>query len=215
MKNKDLAVQNYKRFCELEGSEYIASEFALETILKIINKFKVIAVLELGLGIGSIADTVLKQSKKEKKKISYVGTEKNEYCLNALKSNVINYNQIELYSELNQIKNTNFDLIIIDGYDDTLKETVNFCKKNAIIFIEGDRKGQTEAVLQIFPKSKYVNVITLNKNKSYAHGNGNISHYIGGGQLIFINPTFKMNLFWYQQKVNTFIINKIRTYKNK
>ena len=89
--------------------------------------------------------------KKEKRKICYVGTEKNEFCLNALKRNVIDYSQIELYSELNQIDNKKFDLIIIDGYDDTMKEIVNFCKKNAIIFIEGDRKGQTETVLQIFP----------------------------------------------------------------
>ena len=215
MKNKDLAVQNYKRFCEIDGNEYIASEFALETILKIIKKFKVNTVLELGLGIGSIADTVLKQAKNENKKISYVGTEKNEFCLNALKSNVIDYNQIELYAELNQIKNKKFELIIIDGYDDTLKETVNFCEKNAIIFIEGDRKGQTEAILQIFPNSKYVNVITLNKNNPYAHGYSPLTHYIGGGQLIFINPTFKMKLFWFQQKVATFFINKIRKFRNK
>ncbi len=215
MKNKDLAVQNYKRFCEIDGNEYIASEFALETILKIIKKFKVNTVLELGLGIGSIADTVLKQAKNENKKISYVGTEKNEFCLNALKSNVIDYNQIELYAELNQIKNKKFELIIIDGYDDTLKETVNFCEKNAIIVIEGDRKGQTEAILQIFPNSKYVNVITLNKNNPYAHGYSPLTHYIGGGQLIFINPTFKMKLFWFQQKVATFFINKIRKFRNK
>ena len=215
MKNKDLAVQNYKRFCELEGSEFIASEFALETILSIIKKFNLNTILELGLGIGSISDTVLKQVKNEKKKISYVGTEKNEYCLNALKSNVIDYNQIELYSELNQIKNKKFDLIIIDGYDDTLKEIITYCKKNTIIFIEGDRKVQTKSVLHIFPKSKYVNIITLNKNKSYSHGNGNINHYVGGGQVIFINPTIKMQLFWFQQKVATFFINKIRKFRNK
>jgi hypothetical protein len=26
---KTLAIQNYKRFCEIDGSDYIASEFAL------------------------------------------------------------------------------------------------------------------------------------------------------------------------------------------
>ncbi|PKP29362.1 MAG: hypothetical protein CVU01_00310 [Bacteroidetes bacterium HGW-Bacteroidetes-18] len=212
MKNKDLAILNYERFCKIEGNEYIASEFALETILNIVKRFNVTSILELGLGIGSISDTVLKYAKRESKKISYVGTEKNEFCLNALKSNVIDYNQIELYSELNQIKNKKFDLIIIDGYDDSLKEVVDFCDKNAIIFIEGDRKGQTEAVLQIFPKSNYVNVVTLNKNKPYAHGYSPQTHYIGGGQLIYINPTVKMKLFWFLQKVDTFIKNKIRKF---
>jgi spore coat polysaccharide biosynthesis predicted glycosyltransferase SpsG len=215
MKEKDLAVQNYKRFCELEGSEYIASEFALVTILKIIKIFNVSSILELGLGIGSISDTVLQYSKKENAKINYVGTEKNEFCLEALQKNVLDYNQIELYSELNQIKNKKFDLIIIDGYDDTLKEIVVFCKKNTIVFIEGDRKGQTEVIRQIFPKNKYVNVITLNKNKPYSHSGGDTNHYVGGGQLIFIDPTFKMKLFWFQQKTATFIKNIVRIYKNK
>lgn len=66
MKNRDLAVFNCKRFCELDGSDYIASEFALETILKIKKKFNVHTILELGLG--SISDTVLKYAKKDDKK---------------------------------------------------------------------------------------------------------------------------------------------------
>jgi spore coat polysaccharide biosynthesis predicted glycosyltransferase SpsG len=215
MKEKVLAVQNYKRFCELDGSQYIASEFALETLLKIIKVFKVNSILELGLGIGSISDTVLKYCDGERAKVNYVGTEKNEFCLEELQKNVLDYNQIELYSELNKIKNKKFDLIIIDGYDDTLKEIVAFCKKNTIVFIEGDRKGQTESIRQIFPKNKYVNVITLNKNKPYSHSNGNTHHYVGGGQLIFIDPTFKMKWFWFQQKIATFLKNKVRIYYNR
>lgn len=211
MKGKDIAVQNYKRFCGLEGSDYIASEFALETILKLIKKFNIHSVLELGLGIGAIADTVFNYSKKENLNVSYTGTEKNEFCLDVLKKNVENYKQIELYSELNQIENKKFDLIIIDGYDDTLHQIVSFCKTNTIVFIEGDRRGQTELILSVFPECRYVNVITFNKNKPYAHGGGNPTHYVGGGQLIFCNPTFKMELFWFLQKIDTFIKNKIRT----
>lgn len=215
MTEKQLVVQNYKRFCEMEGSEYIASEFALETILKIIRIFDVHSILELGLGIGSISDTVLKHSKLNNRTVSYFGTEKNEFCLEALKKNVSHYDEIELFSELNQIKNKKYDLIIIDGYDDTLKEVVAFCKENTIIFIEGDRKGQTKTIRQIFPKNRYVNVITLNKNKPYSHGGGDTSRYVGGGKLIFIRPTLKMKLFWFQQKVGTFIKNKIRIYHGK
>jgi spore coat polysaccharide biosynthesis predicted glycosyltransferase SpsG len=215
MKEKNLVVQNYFRFCELEGSEYIASEFALETILKIIRVFNVETILELGLGIGSICDTVLKHSKLNSKTISYFGTEKNEFCLDALKKNVSDFNQLELFSELNQIKNKKFDLIIIDGYDETLKNIISFCNKNTIVYIEGDRKSQTETIRQIFKKSKYVNVITLDKNRTYSHGCNDTKNYVGGGQLIFIDPTFIMKLFWFQQKVSTFVKNKIRTYRKK
>jgi len=62
---------------------------------------------------------------------------------------VVGYKQIKLYSELNQIKDKNFDLIIVDGYDDTLGEIVDYCKKNTIVFVERDRKGQTETVRKI------------------------------------------------------------------
>ena len=169
----------------------------------------------MGLGIGSISDTVLQYSKKANHSIGYVGTEKNEFCLNALKCNVLDFDIIELYAELNQIRDKKFDLIIIDGYDDTLNEVVAFCKKSTIIFIEGDRKGQTQTIRQIFPKNKYVNVITLNKNKPYSHGGGDTNHYVGGGKLIFINPTLKMKLFWFQQKLGTFIKNRVRLYRQK
>lgn len=210
MKNDNLVKQNYKMFCGFEGSDFIASEFALKVILKIIKKYNITNVLELGLGIGSISDTVLKDSKNAGRKINYVGTEKNEFCLNALKKNVRDYVSIELFSELNHIKNKKFQLIIIDGYDDTLNQIVSFCDENAIIFIEGDRKGQTNTILEIFPNHKYVNVISLNKNKPYGHGECKPNNYVGGGQLIFINPTLKMKLFWFKEKIATFIIRKIR-----
>ncbi|NLP58157.1 hypothetical protein [Lutibacter sp. B1] len=215
MNYKELSVQNYKRFCEFEGSDYIASEFAIESILKIIQKFDVKNILELGLGIGSISDSVLKYSKNENKKIEYFGTEQNDFCLNSLKKNVAYYEKLKIYSDLNKIENLKFDLIIIDGYDKNLNSIKNYCKKQTIIFIEGARKNQTEAILKIFPKSRYVNIITLKKNKPYAHGGSNTNHYIGGGQLIFIEPSFRMILFWFNQKVLTFIKNKIRIYKIK
>jgi hypothetical protein len=210
MKYKDLIIQNYKMFCGFEGSEYIASEFALETILKIVIKYRIENILELGLGIGSISDTVLKFSEKENRKLNYVGTESNAFCLNALKKNVQDFDKLKLYPQLDLVENNKFDMIIIDGYDETLTKVVSFCKKNTIIFIEGDRKGQTKTIQQIFPKSKHVNIITLNKNKPYAHGYCPTSSYVGGGQLLFINPTLGMKFFWFQQKTRTFIINRIR-----
>ncbi|WP_395059671.1 hypothetical protein [Flavobacterium sp.] len=213
MSINNIALNNYKRFCSLEGSEYIASEFALETILKLIKKFKINNVLELGLGIGSISDTVFKYANSKNIAIKYVGTEKNEFCLNALKTYVEDYEKIELFSELKDIENQKFDFIIIDGLDETLKEIVKYCYENTIIFIEGDRSGQTKAVLEIFPKSLYVNVISLNKNKEYAAGDCKPTHYVGGGQLIFVNPTLKMKFLWFKEKSKTFIIRKIRLIK--
>ena len=216
MKNKDLAVKNYKTFCSYEGSQFIASEFALEIILDLTANFKVKSILELGLGIGSISDTVLQFSKINNHEITYFGTEKNEFCLQALKENVADYDRIDLYPELNKITNKKFDLIIIDGSDNALKDIVDYCKKSTIVFIEGDRLAQTQTVLELFPHHKYVDIITLNRNKPYAHiEKCHSSSYVGGGKLIFINPTLAMNLFWMKEKLATFAKRKLRNYNSK
>jgi hypothetical protein len=213
MKNKDLAVQNYKTFCSHEGSQYIASEFALEIILNLIQKFNVKSILELGLGIGSISDTVLQFSTINSHEIQYVGTEKDEFCLAALQKNVTDFNRIGLYPELSAIDQQTFDLIIIDGSDAALNDIVAHCKPHTIIFVEGDRSGQTQTVLELFPNHKYVDLITLNRHKPYAHiDKTHTNSYVGGGKLIFIKPTFAMYLFWFQQKLATFIKRKLRKY---
>ncbi|MFZ4436028.1 MAG: hypothetical protein ACOYOR_05930 [Flavobacterium psychrophilum] len=213
MKNKDLAVQNYKTFCSHEGSQYIASEFALEIILNLIQKFNVKSILELGLGIGSISDTVLQFSTINSHEIQYVGTEKDEFCLAALQKNVTDSNRIGLYPELSAIDQQTFDLIIIDGSDAALNDIVAHCKPHTIIFVEGDRSGQTQTVLELFPNHKYVDLITLNRHKPYAHiDKTHANSYVGGGKLIFIKPTFAMYLFWFQQKLATFIKRKLRKY---
>ncbi len=73
MRPEQLVKKNYYRFCKLEGSEYIATGFALFQILKIIKIFEIKTVLEIGLGIGSISDTVLKMAKNSKIEIRYAG----------------------------------------------------------------------------------------------------------------------------------------------
>lgn len=210
MNVKELAIQNYKRFCTLEGNEYIASEFALEIILKLVKKYKSRQILEMGLGIGAICDTVLKYAKAQQLSIHYVGTEANAFCLNALPSNVEDYDKIELHAGLSSVKKQKFDLIIVDGGDENFAQIADYCKKETIIFIEGDRAPQTKAILQAFPNSKHVNIITLDWNRPYAHGSSTPESYMGGGQLIFVDPTIDRKWFWFREKVATYIKRKRR-----
>jgi hypothetical protein len=210
MNYKHLALQNYKRFCEKEGSEYIASEFALAIILKLIKKYKVKSILEVGLGIGSISDTVLEFASQHHYPLLYVGTEANEFCLDALKKNVGNYDKIELYNSISSIMNRKFDLIIVDGSDSDFEKITNFCKADTIVFIEGDRTLQTKSIMEYFPTAKHVNLVTLDRNRTYAHGTSTPESYMGGGQLIFIDPEAGRKLFWFKEKVSTYIKRKIR-----
>ncbi|EJL66760.1 hypothetical protein [Flavobacterium sp. CF136] len=215
MEIKKNAVENYKFFCSLEGSDYIATPFALEVILRLITTFKSKRILEIGMGIGCVADTILKYNDKNKLEIEYSGTEKNDFCLKALPINVAFFKDVILYSELKEIKNEKFDFIIIDGSDEALMNIKEYCNKHTVLFIEGDRQIQVQTVVKVFPKSLYVNVITLEKNPPYAHEGRDINSYIGGGQLIFANPTFQMKIYWFKEKVKTFIKRKIRKFKRK
>lgn len=213
MNIRKLAEKNYLKFCRLDGSEYIASEFALERILRVIRKFRINSVLEIGLGIGSIADTVLKYSARNRD-IKYVGTESNEFCKKVLKEYVAEYESVEHFENLTQVDRTyKFDLIIIDGIENNLAEVKNKCKKNTIIFIEGDRAPQTQLIVSLFPKAKHVNLISLKRNKPYAHGICKPTHFVGGGQLIFTDPTFKMKLYWIKEKAATFVKRRRRNFK--
>jgi len=210
MNYKHLAIQNYKRFCAIEGSEYIASEFALAMILKLIKKYKVRSILEVGLGIGSISDTALEFAKQHHYPLQYAGTEANDFCLDALRKNVRDYNKIELHSSISSISDRKFDLIIVDGSDSDFEKITSFCKRDTIVFIEGDRGMQTKSILEHFPTARHVNLVTLDKNRTYAHGTSTPESYMGGGQLIFINPEAGRKLFWFKEKVATYIKRKIR-----
>jgi hypothetical protein len=211
MNIKHLADQNYFRFYKLEGSEYIATGFALYQINKIIKIFNVKSILELGLGIGSISDTVLKMAKFSKRNLRYVGTESNEFCKHALLQNVEDYDKLEQRDTLSEVgANEKFDLIIIDGLENTLKDISENCKLRSIIFIEGDRRPQRELIMSIFPKAKHVNVISLRKNKRESHGNPNF--FTGGGQLIFINPDMSMRAYWFKEKLLTYVKRIIRKF---
>lgn len=211
MKISNSIETNYKRFCHLEGSEYIATSFALSIIINLIEKFQLRSVLELGLGIGAIADTVMKFSKDRGLNIRYVGTENNEYCKKVLKDNVEYYSEIEQYNKLKDLgENIEFDLIIIDGLDENLRQIKKYCKKRTIIFIEGDRSPQADIIMSIFPKAKHVNIISLEKNKEYSKGNPNF--FIGGGRVIFTNPNFQMNWFYWSARISTYIKRIIRNY---
>lgn len=212
MNYKELAKENYKRFSYIDGNTHIASEYALSTILKLLEDFKVKSILEVGLGIGSISDTILKYTKIKNQKIEYTGTESNDFCLNALKTNVENYNLIELYASISDIANNQkYDFIIVDGSDESLKKIASFCKTNTIIFVEGFRSSQVDSIKSIFPNFKHVEIISLYKNPK--HGPFPTEKWAGGGQLIFINPSFIDKTYWFKEKLKSFLKRRLRKFK--
>ncbi len=212
MNYEKIAVDNYKRFSFIEGNEYIATENALKIILRLVSDFKVRSVLEVGLGIGSISDTIFKYAEANKSEMYYTGTEANEFCLEALKSNVERYDKIHLFESLAQVsQDRKYDLIIVDGSDESLKSIAAFTKPDTVIFVEGWRGSQVSQLKEIFPDCVHVEIISSYRNPSY--GPFPSDKWSGGGQLIFTSPTLYRKAYWFKERVATFLKRRLRKLK--
>ena len=189
----------YKTFCQAEGNQHIASEFAILKLQDLVESFKVKSILEVGLGIGAIAGSLLAMNKN----IAYSGTEHNDFCLSALKGNLkLVFPRLKIHKNLNGLsRDQKFDLIIIDGKDPDLNLIKNLLTINGLIAVEGDRMPQQEILREIFPEHKYVHSISLRKNNSYSPFPA--EEWQGGLKVIFVNPTIKQSLWWFREKYFT------------
>lgn len=202
------AKETYFKFSYFDGNQHIASEYALKSILKLIEAFNVKNVLEVGIGIGCIADAILENSKN----IEYTATEANEFCLNAIQKNIAQINRVSLYADLSQIpEGKSFDLIIIDGTDESLEKVKRMCTENSIIYIEGGRSLQLEMLKSLFKNVLHSQMISSYKNPKY--GPFSSDKWTSGGQLIFPYPNLKMKLFYGNERIKTFLKRKYRKLK--
>lgn len=210
MNTKEFALKTYHKFAQLEGNQYIAGDYALEKILNLITTFKPTHVLEVGLGIGSISDTILNYCNQTQTKIQYTGTEENEFCLAVLPKYVDLYSEIHLYQNIDEIQTTGvFDFVIVDGSDESLIKAKDLCTKNAMIFIEGGRMSQVNEIKKIFPNYRYAEIISTRKPPSFGPFQ---QKWTGGGSLIFVNPTLKQKAYCFNEKVKTFIKRRLRKF---
>ena len=210
MNLKDFSTFQYKLFCKAEGSQHIVSEFALYHILKLIEKYSVKSVLEVGLGIGTISGSILKYAEKAGEDICCVGTESNDFCLGQIPYNLgSNYKELKIFPEVRQIDSlTKFDLIIVDGGEDNLELVKGMLANNGIIVIEGDRSGQEKTIRKIFPNAKFVHLISLKRNGDYSVKR--TKDYRGGLKVLFINPDTNQKRHWAELKLKSAFKTQIR-----
>lgn len=206
MKVKLTILEQYRKFSTAEGNLHIASEYAIFKLQELISRFRIRRVLEVGLGIGSIAGTLLEINKE----LSYSGTEKNDFCLDSLKKNLgKNYQYLEIYSGLENIpKNKEFDLVIIDGKDANLEVLKGLLSTRAILAVEGDRLPQQKILQEIFPDSIFVHSISRKKNRRFSPFPS--TNWQGGIKIIFIKPTFSQRMWWLREKFKAKIKNIYR-----
>jgi len=210
MNYKQIGINTYKKFSEVEGNQYIAGDYALEKILKLVSVFKMKNILEIGLGIGSISDAILTFSKQNNVPVNYSGTESNDFCLKTLPNNVLHFNEIKLYNSVEFLPhNEIYEFVIVDGSDESLKQIKKHCTKNAVIFIEGGRASQVAELRAIFPNYKYAEIISMRKPPIYGPFH---QPWTGGGSVIFIEPTLFQTIFVFKEKVKTFLKRRLRKF---
>ncbi len=196
MNLKDFTQYQYINFSKANGSEYIASEFAILKILELIRKYNLKRILEIGVGIGTISGSILKYAELTSLSLNCTGTENNEFCLAELPGNLeILFDEISIYPEFSKLpKGQKFDLIIVDGKEALLKDISSTCSENAIVVIEGDRSDQVEIVKSIFPNSRFAPMVSILRNGRYSKKDP--SEFRGGIKVIFTNPTTFQYLDW-------------------
>ncbi|WZL88450.1 hypothetical protein VS868_12685 [Salinimicrobium sp. 3283s] len=202
----------YETFCHAEGNQHIAGEYAILKLAEIIKAFKVKNVLEVGLGIGSIAGSILKATKADEIN-RYEGIENNAFCLTSLPANLeAEYKRLSIYPDLNSVPDKYlYDLIIIDGTDTNLVKIRSLISKHGVIAIEGDRSIQQKLLQDLFPGHLTVHTISKEKNKSYSPFP--VQHWQSGLKIIFIEPTVHQYLWCYKEKISTKVKNLYRLSK--
>lgn len=196
----------------MDGNQHIAGEYAILKLAKIINTFRVKNIFEVGLGLGSIAGSVLKATKANEINL-YEGIENNAFCLNSLPANLrAEYNRLSIYPDLGSVPDKHlYDLIIIDGTDSNLGKIRSLISKHGIIAIEGDRGLQQKTLQDLFPNHLTVHTISTEKNKSYSPFP--VKHWQSGLKVIFIEPTVHQYLWCYKEKISTKVKNLYRLSK--
>jgi hypothetical protein len=128
-----LALSNYNKFVQLEGSDHIATISSQINLIELLIKFPPKLVLDWGSGIGTLSKLLLEVSNSK-----VVSFERNQWCRDQYLLNLGGNPRLELVS-VEPIKYT-FDTIIIDD-DISLKQIKHLLENKllGIIFIEGWR----------------------------------------------------------------------------
>ena len=109
--------------------------------------------------------------------------------------------KLEVFSEISEVPQRKFDLIIIDGKDSDLAKIQHLVNRHGIIAIEGDRMPQQKILRKYFPGHKYVHSLSKKKNAAYSpFPQGN---WQGGLKIIFVNPNLYQTIWWVKEKVFT------------
>jgi hypothetical protein len=204
MNLKEFTEKQYRKFSNVNGSQYIASEYALWRILKIIQIFKPKEILEIGAGIGTICDSILKRYNNENYNLNVSAIESDQFCIQQLELNLGNeFNRLYLTENLSNLRSGKFDLIIPD-----FTKIKTLIKDDGIILVEGDRKEQVNWLREQYSSALFAHSVSMWKNSKYS--NRPTDELRGGVKLFFLKPGFMKKMYWLFLKIDAKIKFELR-----
>jgi hypothetical protein len=173
----------HQKYSQLIGAKYIATPKALRIIERLVQKRlpEDLLVVELGTGIGTIADLVLSI-----RPFTYIAYEKDSFCVKQLKENlsdknfILCENFVKLIDNIKSLESFGWALLIVDEFveDDLCANLLQILLDKTdrlIIFVEGHRFNQ-----RLFLTSE----IRVRKTGFIAKFYGNSRDSVKGGYLL-------------------------------
>lgn len=194
-RHRDLAQTIHDRFVVRPGSQHIASPFAIEVLLRELERRRPRAVLEIGAGIGTTTQAILDSPARP---VSFVTIEDHPFCLEQLELNLEGAEgRVQILASTDDLPDSDrFEFALVDGGERSLGLRHRLAHR-ATILIEGDRGPQRaalEAELTGIPHLT-CEVRTLQKNEQGA--------YLGGCTLIRVRPNLRDRLHWFRDRLVT------------
>jgi protein-L-isoaspartate O-methyltransferase len=152
----------------LPGAAHVASEHAIHGLIKWLERRHPMNVLEVGAGIGTLTETVLKTCEWHPEITSI---EWNEFCLKQLTLNLANRrSDFKLVTNPTEqtLSREPYDFIIIDGGEQNPLYVARVAHRG-LIFIEGFMDKKHRLIEEVHPNRPFVkaNFRTLNRKSGY------------------------------------------------
>ena len=196
----------YRHFSTRAGNQHIASVYALERAVALVERFRIQRVLEVGLGIGSLAHALLTAYPH----LQYTGTEANRFCLSQLPENLGAYWQrVRLYASLAEVPAESFGLIIVDGGDPALGRLPSLLEPHGIVFVEGYRLEQVEALRRLLGP-RCLRVMDISHRRNPVGGPFPANVWSGGAQILYADPSVRQRLAYVERRVLNAVWYRLR-----
>ncbi len=206
------AADVHARFRVRPGSAHIATQTAIEGLVRWLRRRCPERVLEIGAGIGTLTFATVETLDAVHGRGAYqlTTTECHAFCLEQLSANLMKqqgrYTVVSSPSEA--LDDGPFDFLIADGGDPSDTSAFQCLARGAVVFIEGDRKPQAAALEAALAGRRWqsADIRTLRRRDLPEGGRA----YDGGYRIYALEPAIGTRLLLCCRRVATSLVFRLR-----